>query len=121
MKEEIAQYEEKFLNAFRTSDIEALEELIHDQMIYNNATGEVITKKMDLEEFKASNPIIETLECVEREIQLFDDTAVVSTVVYLKGVFMGHLQVEGKSRFLRTWKKFEDGWKVIGVACVNLA
>lgn len=120
MKQEIIECEEKFLKAFKASNIEILNGLIHDELTYNNAVGDVISKEEDLNDFKASNPVIETLDCVEREIQLFDDVAIVSTVVYLNGSFMGH-QVEGKSRFLRTWKKFEGGWKVIGTACVNLA
>lgn len=120
MKQEIAACEELFLQAFRNVDIDALENLIHDDMVYNDARGNVVTKEMDLGAFRSANPVIETLDCAERDIQLFGDTAIVSTAVYLKGLFMGH-EIEGKSRFLRTWKKFDEGWKVIGVASINLA
>lgn len=120
MKEQINRCEEKFLQGLRTSDIATLEELLHDDLIYNAATGDVMTKEMDIEGFKSANPTIERVDCIERQIQVFENTAIVSTVVYLKGVFGGN-QVEAKSRFLRTWKKFDDGWKIIGVACFNLA
>jgi ketosteroid isomerase-like protein len=59
------------------------------------------------------------VDCVEREIQLFEDTAIVTTVIYLKASSGGRL-IEGKTRFLRIWKKFNNGWKIIGVASVNL-
>lgn len=52
---------------------------------------------MDLDDFKAANPKIEQLDCLERKIEIFGDTAIVSTALYLKGIFGGH-QIEGKSR-----------------------
>lgn len=119
MKQEINQYEERFLHAFRTSNVEIVDELLHDEMVYNNAAGEIVSKKADLEGFKSANPKIEIVDCLEREIQLFDETAVVSTVIYLKGVFGGN-QIEGKIRFLRIWKRFQNNWKIIGVTSVNL-
>jgi len=119
MEQEIIQLEEKFLQAIRNSNIEASAELLHDELIYNNAMGQVLTKQMDIEDFKSSNPVIEKLDCVERQIQVFDDTAIVSTVLHLKGTFMGH-QIDGKSRFLRTWKKFGSTWKIIAAASINL-
>lgn len=119
MEQEVIQYEEKFLQALRDTNIEAIRDLIHDRLIYNNPMGKVLTKEMDTDDFRASNPIIESFECIERQIQLFGDTAILTTIVHLKGNFGGH-QIDGKSRFLRTWKKFEDGWKIIGAASVNL-
>ena len=119
MEKEINQCEEKFLQAFRTSNVNVIEELIHDEMVYNNATGDVVSKKADIEGFKVANLQIETVDCVEREIRLFEDTAIVTTVIYLKASSGGRL-IEGKTRFLRTWKKFNNGWKIIGVASVNL-
>ena len=115
MKQEITVCEEKFLQALINSDLKALEGTLHDDVIYNHPSGEVWTKKMDVEAFKAANPVIERIDCIDRKIEVFGDTAIVSTVIYLKGVFGNH-QIEGKSRFLRTWKKFEDGWKIIAAA-----
>lgn len=119
MKQEIIQCEENFAQAFRTLDIETLSDMIHDRLIYNHFSGKVMTKQMDIDAFKSSNPKVEKLECIELEVEMFDDTAIVSTVTYLKGVFGGH-PVEGKTRFLRTWKKLESGWKVIAASSINL-
>lgn len=119
MKQEIIQSEEKFLQGLRTSDLEILIDMIHDRLIYNHFSGKLMTKQMDIDDFKSSNPKIEKVECIEREVEMFDDTAIVSTVIYLKGVFGGH-PVEGKSRFLRTWKKTDNGWKIIAASSINL-
>ena len=119
MKQEIIECEERFAQAFRALNVEMLSDMIHDKLIYNHASGRVLTKQMDIDDFKSSNPKIEKLECIDREIEVFDDTAIVSTVTYLKGVFGGH-SVEGKTRFLRTWKKFDNGWKIVAAASINL-
>jgi len=120
MKQEIIQCEEKFLQSLKTSDIEALSNMIHDNLIYNNASGDILTKEMDIAGFKAANPKIEKIECIEQKIEVFGDIAIVSTVTYMKALFNGEHQVEGKTRFLRTWKKFGDEWKVIGASSINL-
>lgn len=119
MKQEIIDCEEKFAQAFKALDIEMISDMIHDKLIYNHVSGKVLTKQMDIDDFKSSNPKIEKLECIEREVEMFSDTAIVTTATYLKGVFGGH-QVEGKTRFLRTWKKFDDGWKIIAASSINL-
>ncbi len=119
MIQEIIQCEEKFLEAFRNADIKVLEEMVHDKVVYNHLSGEVWTKEMDVNGFKSANPTVEKVDCLDRKIEIFDDTAIVSTAIYLKGIFGGH-QVEGKSRFLRTWKKCPDGWKIIGAANINI-
>ena len=119
MEQEIIQHEEKFLQALRSLNLEVLDELIHDKVIYNTFTGEVIDKEADFAPFKSGNSIVKSVDCIERKIQLFEDAAVVSTVVHLKATIMEH-EVDAKTRFLRTWKKFEKGWKIIGVAAINL-
>jgi len=119
MIQEINQCEEAFLEAIRTLNIEVLEELIHDDLIYNNPSGDIMNKEMDLKFAKSGNIIVDSCSCLEREIKLFDNTAIVSTVIHLKASVMGN-QVDGNTRFLRTWKKFEDGWKIIGAASIAL-
>lgn len=119
MEQVINQHEERFLLAFSNLDAETLEKLIHDKLLYNNPLGEVLSKEDDMKIIKSGNIIIEEVRCLERKVQVFEDTAVVSTIIYLKGEIMGH-GINGKSRFLRTWKKFDDGWKIIGAANVSL-
>lgn len=119
MKQEINQCEDNFLQALRTANLNLLEGFVHDKLIYNNAFGDVLTKEEDREGFKSANPKIEKVDCIEREIQVFDDTAIVTTVIYLKALF-GENMVEGKTRFLRVWKKIDNNWKIIGAASINL-
>ena len=119
MKQEIIECEERILQAFRTSDVKVLDELIHDDLIFNIPSGEVINKEMDLDAYKSGYAKVEEMNCEEREIKEFGDTAVVSTVIYLKGTFMDN-KVDGRARFLRTWKKTGGRWQVVGGASVVL-
>jgi ketosteroid isomerase-like protein len=120
MEQEVIQGEEKFLQAFRDADSGTVAELLHDDMIYNNAVGFVISKKADIEGFAAANPKVESVECLERTVQMFGDVAVVTNITHIKGIFGGH-SVDSKVRFLRTWKRFGGEWKIIAVAAVDLA
>jgi ketosteroid isomerase-like protein len=119
MNQEIIQCEEKFLQAFRDANSSVVAELLHDDMIYNNAAGIVVSKKEDIEGFVAANPKIELVECLERSVQMFDDVAVATNITHIKGTFGGQ-PVEDKVRFLRTWKKFNGSWKIIAVAAVSV-
>lgn len=119
MKEEIVRCEEEFFQAMRVMDIQTLDKLLHDRLIYNNFTGEVLTKEMDMKGAKSGVMTVDSVECLEREIELFDDTAMVSTVAHLKASLQGN-DIDVKTRFLRTWKKFDDGWKIIGASSINL-
>lgn len=119
MEQEIIQCEEAFLQAMRTIDLKTIEVLLHDDLIYNNFMGEVLDKEMDLAGAKSGSLVMDTVDCLDRKIQVFGDTAIVSTAIYMKGSFKEY-PIDGKTRFLRTWKKFEAGWQIIGAASVAL-
>lgn len=119
MKQEIIESEEKLLQAFRDSDIKAMDGLIHDDLIFNGPTGELIDKEMDLSTYRSGNMVVEIMEFLEREVCMFGDTATVSTVVYLKGSFQKN-PIDGKARFFRTWKNIGGQWQVIGGSSVLL-
>lgn len=120
MKQIIEQHEEKLLNAFKECNVEVMEKLIHDDLIFNGPNGQVVTKEMDLAAYRSGAVTWEVADSLEREIQIFNDTAVVSTVVHLAGSFMDN-PLDSKARFLRIWKEFNGEWKVIGGASIILA
>lgn len=118
MEQEIVQCEEKLLKAMKNSDVKVLNELIHDNLIFNIPTGDIITKEMDLATYKTKSNL-KNVDCLERKIQIFDDTAVVSTIIYMKGAF-GDMMLDNKIRFFRTWKQFNDQWKIIGGSSIDI-
>lgn len=122
MDQEIQQCEERLLQAFREKDTVTLDKLIDDNLIFNGPDGTVINKEMDMATYRAADTLIEKMDCLDRQVQAFGDTAIVSTVVYLKATFMsGKYNVDGKARFFRTWKRTDGQWKIIGGASVVIA
>lgn len=120
MEHEINQLEERFLQAFRDLNTNELIGFIHDRLIYKDPSGKILTKQMDLEAFQSANLSIESLACLDRKIELFDkEVAIVCTTLHLKASAGSH-PIDGRTRFLRTWKKFEDGWKIIAASSTNL-
>lgn len=119
MKDEIIACEKRLMDAMKNSNMAVLDELLHDDLLFNAATGQVIDKRMDLAAYESGNMIIKDLAIIEQEIRIFENVAIVSVLLNLKGDFMGST-IEGKVRFFRTWKRINGDWKMIGGSSVNV-
>nr|WP_288210381.1 nuclear transport factor 2 family protein [uncultured Dysgonomonas sp.] len=117
VEKEIVDSEELLIHAMKNADVDVLDNLISDSLIFNAPTGEIITKDMDLSTYRSGNMVLDNLDCLSREIRVFDDVVVVSAKVFMKGAFFQQL-IEGEVRFLRTWKKFSGRWMVIAGSSV---
>jgi ketosteroid isomerase-like protein len=118
-KTEIIDLEHKLLEAIRNSDISFLDKALHEDLLFMVPNGQVITKAMDLASHRAGEMQVEQLVSTIEEINVMDDTAVVAVVYDTKGTMLGN-PIEGKFRYIRVWKKFPDGVKVIGGSCFKL-
>lgn len=114
-KNEIIACEERLLKAMKECDLNTLNELLHDDLIFNGPTGELVTKEMDLAAYRSGNMAVDENTISDQEIRVFGDTAIVTVTVHLIGSFMKQ-PIENKCRFVRTWKKMEGEWKMIGGA-----
>ena len=118
MAQEIIKCEESLLRAMKNSDVKVLDELIHNDLIFNIPTGDIVTKNMDLDTYK-SETVLENVDCLDRKVQIFENTAIVSTIIYMKGTY-GGMNIDTKIRFFRTWKKFGEQWKIIGGSSIPI-
>jgi len=112
-KNEIIEQENKLYKAITESDINTLEELLHDDLLFVIPSGEVITKEIDLRAYRDGalkinkiNPQIEALNSI-------GDTAVIVLSMELEGSYNA-VPFEAKYRYIRFWKKFKEGIKVVG-------
>lgn len=115
-EEEVVVCESRLLQAMRDCNLQVLGELLHDDLLFNGPTGEIVTKAMDLAVYQSGNMIVNENIPSGQKIRLFGDTAIVSVVISLKGEFMKK-PVSGKFSYLRTWKKIDSQWKMIGGGC----
>jgi len=52
-------------------------------------------------------------------LSTISDDVVVAVTVEIKGNYLGQ-EIDGKFRYLRVWKLFENNWKVIAASVVTL-
>lgn len=119
-KNSIVTAEIELLAAIRTSDIAALERLLHDDLLFNMPDGQTITKEFDLNSYRSGKTKVDSLEASDQIINVIDDAAVVSVTVSLKGTYDNN-PINGVLKYIRVWKQFDDSLKVIAGSCVQLA
>ncbi|MEN0082828.1 nuclear transport factor 2 family protein, partial [Flavobacterium lindanitolerans] len=101
----------------KKSDVEILEQLLHDDLLFVLPSGEVITKKTDLETHQSGNLVLEEITSSIDSIKQIDENVVVTLSSKLKGKMLEQ-NFEGNFRYLRVWKMFDGQLKVIAGSCV---
>lgn len=118
-EEKILEVEKQLLEAMRKSDVEILDQLIHEDLLFVLPTGEVITKKMDLETHKSGNIIFEEIVSSIETIKLIGENAVVSLSSKIKGKMLQQ-NFEGQYRYMRVWKMVDGKFKIIAGSCIPI-
>lgn len=118
-RDEVVEAENKLFSAQLISNVEVLDQLLHNDLIAVTPTGQVVTKEMDLSSHKAKTMIIEDASTEIDDIKIIDDTAISTIIMKAKGKMLG-TPVEGTFRYLRVWKRFDHALKVIAATIVQL-
>lgn len=111
--------EKNLLEAMKTNNVELLDKLLHDELLFNGPSGETATKAMDLKNYCSGNINLHTVESSDQMLSMIGDDVVVAVTVEIKGNYLGQ-EINGKFRYLRVWKLFENNWKVIAGSVVTL-
>jgi ketosteroid isomerase-like protein len=118
-KEEIIEIEKKLIEGIKTSDIKLLDKLLHDDLLFIAPNGQTVTKEMDLASHRAGEMEVEQLTATFEDIKIMGDNAVVVVVYDTRGKMLGN-PIQGQFRYIRIWKMFTDGLKVIGGSCFKI-
>lgn len=118
-RENVVEAENKLFSAQLVSNVEALDQLLHDDLIAVSPTGEIVTKEMDLASHRAKTMIIEDASTEINDIRITGETALSIATMTAKGKVMG-TPLEGRFRYFRVWKRFDDALKVIGASFMQL-
>ncbi|MDR2284183.1 MAG: nuclear transport factor 2 family protein [Sphingobacterium sp.] len=112
-KAAILELENRLYTAIKESDLQALDELLHQDLLFMVPGGGVITKEIDLKTYRDGQlQVIELLPQIE-DLHIIDDTAVITLTIEMKGNYNGQ-PFEAKYRYIRFWKHTSEGIKVIG-------
>ena len=118
-KEDVIEAENKLFSAQLISNVEILDQLLHDDLVAVAPTGEILTKQMDLNAHRAKTMIIEEASTEINDIKITGNTALTVVTMTAKGKMMG-TPLEGTFRYFRVWKQFDDTLKIIGASFMQL-
>jgi hypothetical protein len=118
-KAQIIANEKNLLEAMKTNNVELLDKLLHDDLLFNGPTGETATKAMDLKNYLSGNINLHTVQSSDQMLSMVGDDVVVAVTVEIKGNYLGQ-EIDGKFRYLRVWKLFGNNWQVITGSVVTL-
>lgn len=116
---QVEQMELSLVEAIKRSDVNSLDQILHNELRAMGPDGRIITKDMDLGAHRSGGMVVHELEASIEEINIIGDSAI-SVVVYdTKGEILGQ-PLAGQLKYLRVWKKFDDELKVIAASCFKL-
>ncbi|GGD14645.1 nuclear transport factor 2 family protein [Hyunsoonleella pacifica] len=118
-KDAIIEVESELLLAMKRADINKLDDLLHDKLLFNIPNGQTITKVMDLETYGSGNMKITDIHATNQDINLIEDTAIVSTTINMKGMYFDFV-IDGTYKIIRTWKLINRQWQVISGSSIQL-
>jgi hypothetical protein len=116
---EIQNCEKILLQAISDNNVDLLDKLLHNDLLFVNPLGQVITKAMDMANYISGQVTIENLEASDQAIHLIDNTAVVAVKVKLKGKYLEHI-LDESFQYIRVWIEQEDSWKIIAGSAIKL-
>jgi hypothetical protein len=119
-KEQIMEHEQKLFLAIQQSDVQMLDELIHDDLLFNIPTGQTGTKAMDLDAYASGNMRVQSAVPSDYTINIIDNVAVVCVTVALKAEFFGQ-PVDSTFRYNRVWLNIGKQWKIISGSCIQMS
>jgi ketosteroid isomerase-like protein len=112
--EQITDKEQELLQAMLRSDVEKLDNLISDDLIFTDHNGQILNKLADIETHRSGKLKMESIKPSEQIIKIYQDTAIVSVLLDIKGKYMGQ-PFHGKDRYSRIWILMDNSWKIVAV------
>uniref|UniRef100_B8HNK3 DUF4440 domain-containing protein n=1 Tax=Cyanothece sp. (strain PCC 7425 / ATCC 29141) TaxID=395961 RepID=B8HNK3_CYAP4 len=111
---QIRECETRLYAAMLASDVEELDQLIADDLLFVGPTGELATKAMDLELHRTGGTQFHEFVPKELEIRVWSEHFVLASAkIFLSGTYLGNA-FAGNYRYIRVWRKGNAGWQIAG-------
>lgn len=115
----VLEYEARLIDAQRKSDVNELNELLHDDLVFTIPNGQIITKHTDLDSHKSGDMAVSSSIILDQTVKLIEDIAIVITTIELKCQYKNQ-PIDGKFVYNRVWKQFGKPWKLIAGSAVQV-
>ena len=119
LEAEVVRRENALLTAMTTNDVAQLDDLLHDDLLFNGPDGQTGTKALDLANYRSGGIQLSRAAARDRMLSVIGDDVVVAVTVALEGSYLG-VRVDGSYRYLRVWKRLGGAWRVIGGSVVAM-
>lgn len=106
--------------AMRSSDAEALERLLHPDLLAVAPDGSLVDRAADLAAHRSGRFAIAALDEVELDVRVAGDTAVTFAVLDVTGTIDG-ADASGRLRYTRTWVRDAATWRVLAAHIAPVA
>lgn len=108
----VVELEEQLERAMRASDVQALDELLADDLLFTNHQGMVVTKQEDLDVHRSGLLKLDSIVASDRRIRLLGPVAIVAVRVQLAGRYAND-SFEGAFRYTRVWALQGARWRIV--------
>ncbi|MBR8298674.1 nuclear transport factor 2 family protein [Burkholderia cenocepacia] len=98
--------------AMLANDVEALDALLDDDLVFTVPTGQVIPKEDDLAAHRAKLLRLDTLDVIEMRASAVDEMILTTTRAALAGRFDG-AAFTGTFAYTRLWRRSGAHWRVV--------
>jgi len=111
-KSDVEQLEERLRQAMLASDVDELDRLLSDRLMFVTPDGAMLGKEGDLGAHRSGMIRVSALTPRERHIELFGMTAIVNVEMEMVGSFAG-APFAGRFRYTRVWHHDGAQMKVV--------
>lgn len=112
--------EARLRQAILTCNIDELDALIAEDLIFVGHLGQIITKEADLAAYRSGTLKVDRLDLSETDVRPMGEVAVVVTRTSLAGTYGGEA-FTGDFRYTRIWRQRGSGWRVVAGHCSAIA
>ncbi len=110
--EEVEALEETLRLAMVSSNIEMLDTLISESLLFTNHLGRRLTKEDDINLHKSGDLRVMAISLSEMDVEAIGDIAIVSVRANIDSVYQGTSRATD-FRFTRVWAKEDCAWVVV--------
>jgi ketosteroid isomerase-like protein len=119
-KEEVLKVDEERNQALQKGDIETLDRIYSDDLVYTNASGALLTKAQHLAELKARKLTFRSFKHEDVETTLHGDTGVVTGISKSVVEYQGSVSSSNR-RFLNVFVKKDGHWLCVAHMETNIS
>jgi ketosteroid isomerase-like protein len=112
--------ETRLRQAMLGGDVEALGDLLGDDLLFVDPQGRVLGKAADIEAHRSGRLKLTRIDFSETEIRPIGEAAMVMTRASLAGSYED-TAFAGDFRYLRIWRNGAHGWQVTAGQCTVIA